>query len=144
MTKNAASAPTFVSAVGVFSTSEITPVMVRALDSADDDGRITCSTQTYKKLAQYGLADHKGLVPRITHAGWNASALFPLPVQHKTSTFLLNNKMDMRMRPNGRDRVMLVSQTSKAVCTCSWSACSDNRDGARALARQHRQKAGEQ
>jgi hypothetical protein len=143
MSSATASSPIFTSAEGVFPTSEITPAMVLALDTADDHGRIRCSTQVFNRLARVGLAKHHGLSDYITHAGWNALTLFPLPVQHQTRTFLLSNEMGMRFRPNGRDRVMLVSQVAKAVCRCSWSACSDTRDGARALAREHRQEHGE-
>jgi hypothetical protein len=76
------SATTFTSPMGVFPISKITPAMVRALDSVDDYGRIQCSTQVFNQLAKLGLVVHHGLTDYITHAGWNAIALFPLPNQN--------------------------------------------------------------
>lgn len=139
MTSTRASKPTFSSPVGVFPTSVITPTMVRALDTADDDGRITCSTQTYKKLARYGLADRRGLVPRITHAGWNASALFPLPDEHKIRYSSGREPVDMgevRYGFSGR-RVEQTSMVFKAWCSCGKFRYYGEELGRRNAVKQH-------
>lgn len=120
MTKTAVAPATFVSAVGVFATTSITPVMAKALDSVDDDGRLLrCSTVTFRKLKALGLAEWHACAIRITHAGWNAYATLPTPPAHKigyTHGTAGNYDGDGVFRPFGGPMIF-----------SAWCSCGDFR-----------------
>jgi len=66
------------------SVSLVSNVGVFSLESVEDDGRLLrCSTATFRKLEALGLAEWKACAVRMTHAGWNALAVLPLPSTHK-------------------------------------------------------------
>jgi hypothetical protein len=126
----------FVSVVGVFPLSVITPAMATALDTVDDNGEIRCSTQTLKRLVQYGLVTDKRLLGiLLTHAGWNVLATLPLRPLHRTQTWETGEA-----RLNWRNARMESSRTAAWSCSCGKSGSAASRSEARAGAKRHREQ----
>jgi hypothetical protein len=121
-TETRASAPTFSSPAGVFSTSVVTPAMVRALDTFTDRFRIEGSSQTLRKLIRYGLAEKRGLGVAITHAGLNVLCLYPPVPDHKIRYSHGSVPVGGTERRSLRDGLLIhsLSMLFSAYCSCGW------------------------
>jgi len=122
-TETRASVPTFTTPAGVFSTSVITPAMVRALDSFTDRFRIEGSSQTLRKLIRYGLAETRGLGVAITHAGLNALSLYPPVHDHRISYSHGSVPVQGTERQGPRDGTLShdLFMLFSAYCSCGWN-----------------------
>ena len=127
------SAREFVTPVGVFPIETITPAMLRVFDTVDDDGWVSGSAQTIRRMVELDLLKRNpfcSVRATMTHAGWNAHALFGLKPQHRTSTC-----------DSGADYINgnpVESRPAGWSCTCGAGGPAADREEARAAARRHR------
>ena len=141
--KTTASAPTFSSPVGVFSTSVVTLAMVRALDSFDDWLGITGSTQTRRKLIRYGLAETRGMGCAITHAGLNVLCLYPSVPDHRVSYSHGSVPVRGTERYGPRDGALShdLFMLCSAFCSCGWHYYGEE-TGRRSAVKAHKREGG--
>lgn len=134
MAHNTTSTSTFVTVVGLFPMTDITPAMAAAINSVDDDGALTGSAQTLNKLVRYGLAEDRRIRGVfLTNAGWGVfGRLAPTP-KHDTETRVVGES-----RLNWRKARMESSRAAAWSCTCGASGWAEDRDNAQRAARQHR------